>query len=310
MTDSSFSVHRKFSFSKEYGFAFRKERFCCLVYCIDAGFGELSDYLNRLLLLDDVFEIIVAVESGKVDISMVSAAYPDSTVIEFFEKPSKAETIDVACRIMLSPFFMFVDMSVLPLCVDFSRLLPIFSSYKNPLVVTPVFVMNDRAYYPNIRIPDVKYMSIICEQLHPFYRLQDTFYPISFIGVYDRLKYMRIGGFDLTIDDDYYQLLEFASRVWFSGYSIMCYKEFVFHCTNADNLTEHIRANRYKDAINFRIQYLYKRPRDKVNIKVLYFLFRAVDDSFKDSVFKNRFFLLNFKMLLKRWRIGEIEEVL
>ncbi len=309
MTGAEFEIHRRFSRKREYDIAFSKDRLCHVVY-VDDDYANLGLFLNGLLCSGSVFEVIVVVEKGKADIDSLSMTYPDFAFLEFNGKPMRADAIDAACRFMLSRFFFFIDVSMLPLNMNFNDILRIFSSYKNPLVVTPVFVMDDRSYYPNIRVPDVKYMSIICDQLHPFYRLQDTFYPLSFIGIYDRLKYDRIGGFDLKIRDDHYQLLEFAARLWLSGFSAICCKDFALHCLDPDSLTEHINLNRYKDAVNFRIQYLYKRANDKANIKILYFLFRAVDDSFKDSAFEDRYFMMNFKTLLKRWRIGEIEEVL
>ncbi|MBQ9494644.1 MAG: hypothetical protein IJR50_03280 [Treponema sp.] len=44
-----------------------------------------------------------------------------------------------------------------------------------------------------------------------------TLYPFDFIGLYDKTKFIQLGGFDYTITSPYYQNLDLALRSWLWG---------------------------------------------------------------------------------------------
>jgi hypothetical protein len=44
-----------------------------------------------------------------------------------------------------------------------------------------------------------------------------TLYPFDFVGIYDRLRFIRLGGFDSTIRSPYWQLMDFGVRSWLWG---------------------------------------------------------------------------------------------
>ncbi len=47
-----------------------------------------------------------------------------------------------------------------------------------------------------------------------------TFYPFDNIGLYNRQKFIQLGGFDYTIKNSYYQNLDFSMRAWLWGEKI------------------------------------------------------------------------------------------
>ncbi|MGP1522458.1 MAG: hypothetical protein ACTTKC_04050 [Treponema sp.] len=47
-----------------------------------------------------------------------------------------------------------------------------------------------------------------------------TLYPFDFIGIYNKEKFMRLGGFDYTLQIPYWQNLDFALRAWLWGEQI------------------------------------------------------------------------------------------
>ena len=47
-----------------------------------------------------------------------------------------------------------------------------------------------------------------------------TVYPFDFIGIYDKQKFMQLGGYDYTITSPYWQNLDFALRGWLWGEKI------------------------------------------------------------------------------------------
>jgi hypothetical protein len=50
---------------------------------------------------------------------------------------------------------------------------------------------------------------------------EKTLYPFDYIGVYNRQKLIRLGGFDPTITAPYWQLLDFSLRAWLWGERIL-----------------------------------------------------------------------------------------
>ncbi|MCR5612106.1 hypothetical protein [Treponema sp.] len=48
-----------------------------------------------------------------------------------------------------------------------------------------------------------------------------TLYPLDFIGMYNRKKFIQLGGFDYTIESPYWQNLDLAFRAWLWGEKIL-----------------------------------------------------------------------------------------
>lgn len=48
-----------------------------------------------------------------------------------------------------------------------------------------------------------------------------TLYPFDFIGIYNREKFIKLGGYDYTITSPYWQNLDFALRAWLWGEEII-----------------------------------------------------------------------------------------
>ena len=47
-----------------------------------------------------------------------------------------------------------------------------------------------------------------------------TLYPYDFLGLYNRQKFIQLGGFDYTIESPYWQNLDLALRAWLWGENI------------------------------------------------------------------------------------------
>jgi hypothetical protein len=55
-----------------------------------------------------------------------------------------------------------------------------------------------------------------------------TLYPFDFVGLYNRLKFIQLGGFDYTITSPYYQNLDLALRSWLWGETTTLSTTFLF----------------------------------------------------------------------------------
>lgn len=91
----------------------------------------------------------------------------------------------------------------------------------NPYCVAPRLMDNKQESIPTQFIPEaVKgHFSVAVSSL-----IRDgikTLYPFDFIGLYNREKFMQLGGFDYTILSPYYQNLDLAMRAWLWGEKIV-----------------------------------------------------------------------------------------
>ncbi|MCQ2982118.1 MAG: hypothetical protein MJ178_05135 [Treponemataceae bacterium] len=91
---------------------------------------------------------------------------------------------------------------------------------RNHLVVVPSMA-DERGQMLNLRfIPYIarNTLALQLENLMP--DGIHTAYPYDFMGIYNRKKFERIGGFDWTISSPYWQLLDFGIRGWLMGEKI------------------------------------------------------------------------------------------
>ncbi len=49
-----------------------------------------------------------------------------------------------------------------------------------------------------------------------------TLYPFDGVGIYDRERFIQLGGFDTTLHTSYWQLMDFGFRAWLWGETIAC----------------------------------------------------------------------------------------
>lgn len=88
------------------------------------------------------------------------------------------------------------------------------------LCITPRLVNSARQALPVRTIP-----SVINNSFKPVSSalagdLSPNLYPFDFIGIYNRKKFIKLGGYDYTIATPYWQNLDFSLRAWLWGESI------------------------------------------------------------------------------------------
>ncbi len=73
-----------------------------------------------------------------------------------------------------------------------------------PVKMTPSIEKSVFSAFPSIPVKDKEH----------------TVYPFDFMGLYNRQKFMQLGGFDYTITNSYWQNLDFSLRAWLWGEKI------------------------------------------------------------------------------------------
>ena len=92
---------------------------------------------------------------------------------------------------------------------------------SDPILCTaPYLQSNSLIYLPVRMVPTVQKSSLTIFPEALLSSFSYTAYPFDFIGLYNREKYMQLGGFDYTITNPYWQNLDFSLRGWLWGEKI------------------------------------------------------------------------------------------
>jgi hypothetical protein len=193
------------------------------------------------------FDYVLSMESSftRYDIEALSRSFPFVRFILLKEPVSRGEEINLAASELESPLFFVLwnDLKILRggaaermadrLLVsggvqssipdtesrsdksDYKRLctVPIVQDGRSeimPTIIAPAFIESAKNESPIMKtIPFIPRKEGI-----------PTLYPFDGIGIYDRLRFIRMGGFDTSITNFYWQLMDFGFRSWLWGEEI------------------------------------------------------------------------------------------
>jgi hypothetical protein len=91
--------------------------------------------------------------------------------------------------------------------------------YKR-LCTVPVIQNSDYHTLPTLISPGLHQGLIKTLPYIPLREGNPTLYPFDCVGIYDRERFIRLGGFDSTIKSPYWQLMDFGVRAWLWGEEI------------------------------------------------------------------------------------------
>ncbi|WP_191017037.1 hypothetical protein [Treponema zioleckii] len=88
---------------------------------------------------------------------------------------------------------------------------------KSPFCVTPRLLTKENNSFPILFSPFVKKSVLSVTASSAVSDRMPNLYPFDFVGLYNRDKFIRLGGFDYTITASYWQNLDLAFRAWLWG---------------------------------------------------------------------------------------------
>ncbi|MCR5724766.1 MAG: hypothetical protein K6G80_06765 [Treponema sp.] len=91
---------------------------------------------------------------------------------------------------------------------------------QTPYCISPHLMVSNSPSFPNIFVPGVKRSEL---DVIPSSHVADgtpTLYPLDYIGLYNRQKFIQLGGYDYTILSPYWQNLDLSFRAWLWGEKI------------------------------------------------------------------------------------------
>ncbi len=170
-------------------------------------------------LLSCGFRSIISIEHGSENFSTedICRKFPD---IKFFiplEKATDGELINLAMSEIDSDYVLVLkDSLYIPSGVVLKNLAERLMNEKKYCIV-PRLMDKNRNGLNTLFTPGAEKSHFIIDSSSEVTNGKKTLYPKDFIALYDRKKFIQLGGFDYTIESPYWQNLDLAVRSWLWG---------------------------------------------------------------------------------------------
>jgi hypothetical protein len=194
-------------------------------------------YTRRNLFYDlekTGFDTVVSVEPSPpaYDIDELAARFPFVRFVLLRQPISIGEQINIAVSELDSPLFFVLwnDLKIITGGTarrmaerlsrsDETKENENTSPYKR-LCTVPVIQTSRFETIPTLTIPALKRRKVRTLLLGPDSEGIFSLYPFDGVGIYDRERFVRMGGFDGTIKSSYWQLMDFGFRAYLWGEEI------------------------------------------------------------------------------------------
>jgi len=194
-------------------------------------------YTRRNLFYDlekTGFDTVISIEPSppSYDIEELSALFPFVRFVLLQQPISPGEQINLAVSELDCPLFFVLwnDLKIIVggsahrmaerlSCPENSAENGIKSSYKR-LCTVPVIQTSRFETLPTLMVPALQRKKIRTLFLSPTSEGLSSLYPFDGVGIYDRERFIRLGGFDGTFKNAYWQLMDFGFRAYLWGEEI------------------------------------------------------------------------------------------
>src|SRR5574344_870495 len=171
------------------------------------------------LLVKCGFASIISVEpdSGNFNLEEISRRFPSVKFIIPLEKVTDGDMINIGMGEVSSPYVLVLrDTLYLGAGILQPRLAEHLTS-QGKYCIVPRMLSGSKQAVPVQFIPQAEHGHLRTEASAVVTDAMHTLYPFDYIGLYSRLKFIQLGGFDYTILSPYYQNLDLAVRSWLWG---------------------------------------------------------------------------------------------
>ncbi len=187
---------------------------------------EISHYKNQIFesLMKNGFESIISVEhhTDNYSIDELSRTFPCVKFIIPHEKISTGEKINISMSEVDSPYVLVLWDDIKTRVNMVSDLLLARLHESEALCLSPV-LLNDQMQNILVKMtPVLKKGSFTVMPGQVLYDNTPTLYNFDCIGIYNRQRFIQMGGFDYTITSSYWQNIDFCMRSWLWGEKIFC----------------------------------------------------------------------------------------
>ncbi len=168
------------------------------------------------------FKNIVSVENKQVNFNLEECArrYPYVKFITPLDEVTTGELINIGISEVDTEYVLVIRDSMKIPSGGFPESIIKHLRERDSICVCPMFVSEKYHSVPVQVIPKIEKNNLKFEPSVQVYDGCPTVYPYDFIGIYNRDKFIKLGGFDYTISSPYWQNLDFSMRSWLWGETI------------------------------------------------------------------------------------------
>ncbi|MBQ3670361.1 MAG: hypothetical protein II921_02645 [Treponema sp.] len=184
-----------------------------------------SDY--RANIIDSLvicgFREIISVETAAENYNLedFSRRYPFVKFVFPLEKCTDGDLINIAAAECDSDYFIVLRDSLKFATNLLTPTLFQQITEEKPFCVTPRLLGPKNLSFPIVFSPDVEKSLLKIEATSVVSDGESNLYPFDFLALYDRTKFIDLGGFDYTLTSSYWQNLDLAFRAWLWGEKIV-----------------------------------------------------------------------------------------
>jgi hypothetical protein len=179
------------------------------------------------------FDNIISIESSSphYNIEELSGRFPFVRFVIPEKEITPGEQINLAAYEIKSPLFLVLrsDMKIIAggtakrmaerLYIEEKETVENSGGFKK-LCTVPVIVNSNYESLPSIVTPLTRNKKMWAGMMEPHYEGEASLYPFSGVGIYDRQKFISIGGFDTAIKNIHWQFMDFGFRAYLWGEEI------------------------------------------------------------------------------------------
>ena len=169
-------------------------------------------------LLQCGFHTIVSVEHDSSNFTDdVSKRFPMIKFLVPLEKTNDGDLINLAMSEVQTDYVLVLRDSLnIPANFMPSHLAERLTA-ESPYCIVPRLLDKNRAALPCAFSPSAERTHFVIDSSSEIANGKKTLFPFDFIGLYNRKKFIELGGFDWTIASPYWQNLDLAVRSWLWG---------------------------------------------------------------------------------------------
>lgn len=186
----------------------------------------LSIFFNNLISIGLKSIVFVSNTKRNLELESLSIEFPNIKFLTPAEEISTGEMINLGISEVSSEYVLVIWNDVrLMQSYSFDTLLK--NMRKNDYIcAAPLLIDYNDKLLPTQLVPSLEDQNFTTEQFSCISNFTKTLYMFDFIGIYDRAKFIEVGGFDYTIKNNYWQNLDFGFRSNMWGNDIVIANDF------------------------------------------------------------------------------------
>lgn len=193
------------------------------VILLNVGSGGL--YRNKILenLVKSGFSSIVSIDKnlGNYNVEEMLRNYPSVKFIIPRDTVSVGDMINIAMGEITEDYALVINDSIHVTSTLLSANVIERYIIQDYFCIAPKLVDYQRRPLPVRFTPAIEHYSLKPQFSDVISDKSTTLYPFDFVGIYNREKFIRFGGYDYTITSPYWQNLDFSLRAWLWGEEII-----------------------------------------------------------------------------------------